>query len=61
MDPQDLLPRAAITQPLNLELMSIEDLEARVAVLSAEIEKVRAMIAKKQASRQSAEAFFKKA
>ncbi|NWH07686.1 MAG: DUF1192 domain-containing protein [Alphaproteobacteria bacterium] len=60
MDPQDLLPRSAIAQPVNLDLMSIAELEARIATLTAEIEAARAMIAKKQASRQSAETFFKK-
>lgn len=54
-------PRKKITHELgqDLSLLSVEDLEERIAMLSAEIERLKADAAKKRASRDAANAFFK--
>ncbi|MBP6817835.1 MAG: DUF1192 domain-containing protein [Ferrovibrio sp.] len=41
------------------DVMSIADLEERIEELKAEIDRIRAVIAKKQAARGSAAGFFK--
>jgi uncharacterized small protein (DUF1192 family) len=47
--------------PRRLDEMSIEELKERIAALRAEIEAAEGMIARKEASRQAAEAaFFRK-
>lgn len=45
--------------PRNLENMSLSELEAYVAQLHAEIDKVKADMVKKKASQDAAAAFFK--
>ncbi|MES2750933.1 MAG: DUF1192 domain-containing protein [Pseudomonadota bacterium] len=54
-------PRPKITHVLgqDLSLLSVEDIEGRVAALAAEIERLKADAAKKRASRDAANAFFK--
>lgn len=42
------------------DVMSIEDLEARIGALEAEIETIRGVIRQKQAARGSADSFFRK-
>ncbi|WP_295555009.1 DUF1192 domain-containing protein [uncultured Hyphomicrobium sp.] len=44
----------------NLETLSVAELESRIAAFSAEIERVKAELAKKQAHESAAEALFKK-
>ena len=45
--------------PKNLDPLSVDDLREYIAELEAEIERVRAQIAKKDAQRLAASAFFK--
>jgi uncharacterized small protein (DUF1192 family) len=54
-------PRPEITHELgqDLSLLSVDDIEARIAALAAEIERLKADAVKKQASRDAANAFFK--
>ncbi len=54
-------PRKKITHELgqDLSLLSVEDIEERIAGLAAEIERLKADAAKKRASRDAANAFFK--
>lgn len=56
MDPDE--PRAARPKPLNLDSMGIDELEAYIADLQAEIERARAAIAAKQGQRAAAEKLF---
>ena len=42
-----------------LDAMSAQELEARIGLLEAEISRLRAAIAARQATRNAAEAFFK--
>ena len=61
MDTDEIAPppkKAAV--PVNLEVMSITELEAHIASLQAEIERTRQMITKKQAARGAADSFFKR-
>jgi uncharacterized small protein (DUF1192 family) len=44
----------------NLETLSVAELESRIAALAAEIERVRAELAKKRAHDAAASALFKK-
>ena len=60
MHDDDDLPRKIAWEPRNLEALSIDQLEAYIAVLEGEIARVRADIAAKQSVRSAAEAFFKK-
>lgn len=60
MDDEDDLPRPAEWRPRNLEPLSIDQLEAYIAVLEGEIARVRADIAAKRAVRSAAEGFFRK-
>ncbi|MDZ4369450.1 MAG: DUF1192 domain-containing protein [Afipia sp.] len=57
----DNKPRKKITHELgqDLSLLSFEDIEDRIAALAAEIERLKADAAKKLASRDAANAFFK--
>ncbi|MGQ0486179.1 MAG: DUF1192 domain-containing protein [Hyphomicrobiales bacterium] len=60
MDLDDLpKKRPDIVVGENLELMSVAELEHRVTVLESEIARVRAAIARKQASKSAADAFFR--
>ena len=43
----------------NLDLMSVADLEHRIMALEAEILRVKAAIAQKQASKSAADAYFR--
>lgn len=46
--------------PPKFDVMSIEDLESRIADLEAEIVTIRGVIRQKQAARGAADTFFKK-
>ena len=59
MDIEDLEPRQAKPKPKDLGLVSIEDLKDYIQLLEAEIERAKAEIARKEAHRQAAGAFFK--
>ena len=60
-DDDDNEPRKpAGFQPLILDRLSVEELEAYIAALEAEIKRVEADIAAKRNVRAGAEAFFKK-
>jgi uncharacterized small protein (DUF1192 family) len=54
-------PRKKISHEIgqDLSLLSVGDVEDRIAILSAEIERLKADAAKKRASRDAANAFFK--
>jgi len=52
-------PRRPIEQPGDLDRWSVEELEAYIARLEAEIERARAAIEAKQSVRGAAEALFK--
>ncbi|HEX6958526.1 MAG TPA: DUF1192 domain-containing protein [Ferrovibrio sp.] len=58
MDWDDVVSRKP--EPPKYEVMSIEDLEARIAALEAEIATIRDVIKGKQAARGAADIFFKK-
>ncbi len=60
MDWEELDPKKKVAEKRNLEVMGVAELNAYIAELEAEIERVRAAIAAKQSARQGAEAFFKK-
>ena len=60
MDTDDLEPRKPKAQAKNLEPMSVAELEAYIADLEGEIDRVRADIAKKTRHRAGAEGLFKK-
>ncbi|MFN4164025.1 MAG: DUF1192 family protein [Ferrovibrio sp.] len=47
-------------QPVKFDVMSIEDLEARIELLESEIVTIRSVIRQKQAARGAADTFFKK-
>jgi uncharacterized small protein (DUF1192 family) len=54
-------PRRKVAHEIgeNLDALSVDDLDERVALLQAEIERLRAARAAKDASRTAASAFFK--
>lgn len=54
-------PRRRTTHEIgqDLSLLSVEELDERVALLSAEIERLRAAAAGKRAGREAADRFFK--
>ncbi|MBS0531120.1 MAG: DUF1192 domain-containing protein [Proteobacteria bacterium] len=54
-------PRKKVTHEIgqDLSLLSVEELGERVALLSAEIERLRAAEVKKRASKNAANSFFK--
>ena len=56
----DLDPRQKKTQPRNLDVMNVEDLEEYVLVLKAELERVQAKIKAKQSHAAVAASLFKK-
>ncbi len=60
-DPEDRpRPKVQITvEQISLDPLSVEDLEARIAACRDEIARCEAAIAKKRASRDAANAFFK--
>ncbi len=54
-------PRRKISHDVgqDLSLLSVDEVEERIALLSSEIERLKADAAKKRASRDAANAFFK--
>lgn len=62
MDLDDLpkKPKADMVIGENLDAISVAELEHRIKLLDSEIARIRAEIAKKQASRDAADAFFTK-
>jgi uncharacterized small protein (DUF1192 family) len=60
MEEPDDLPRTPITKPPDLATWSVEEVEAYIARLEAEIARARAAIESKQSIRGAAEALFKK-
>ncbi|HUN52523.1 MAG TPA: DUF1192 domain-containing protein [Candidatus Sulfotelmatobacter sp.] len=61
MDTDDIAPPPKKTpQPVNLEGLSVAELEARILELEAEIRRTRDAIAVKQKVRGSADALFKR-
>lgn len=58
-DDTDDLPQAYKPPLLNLETMSIEELEGRIRGHEAEIERIRQEIARKRGARGAADSFFK--
>jgi uncharacterized small protein (DUF1192 family) len=61
-DEDDDRPKKKITHEIgqDLYLLSVKELEERIALLTEEIERLRAAIASKQSSRSAADSFFKK-
>ena len=61
MDTDDIAPPPKKTpQPVNLDGLSIAELESRIRELEAEIQRTRDAIAVKQTVRGSADALFKR-
>ena len=60
MDLEELEPRKKSAPPKNLDVMSIEELQAYIGELQAEIERARAKIAAKEAHRAGAAGLFRK-
>jgi uncharacterized small protein (DUF1192 family) len=58
IDTDDLEPIKKKIEPLNLDQLSIEELEAYIGQLSAEIERTRVKIAAKKAHRDAAGSIF---
>ena len=58
IDAEDLEPVKKRIEPLNLDALSIAELEAYIAQLSAEIERTKAKIAAKKAHRDAAGSIF---
>jgi len=54
-------PRKKISHEIgqDLSLLSVEELTERIALLNAEIERLQAAMAKKRASKDAANSFFK--
>ena len=54
-------PRRKISHEIgqDLSLLSVEDLTERVALLTGEIERLQTALAKKRASKEAANSFFK--
>jgi len=54
-------PQRKITHEIgqDLSLLSVDDIEVRIAVLAAEIERLKTDAGRKRASRDAANAFFK--
>ena len=55
----DKEPQKTAEKPLDLDILSIEELEDRIAALRAEIDVLQAAIEKKKAARGTADSFFK--
>lgn len=58
IDTDDLEPVRKRIEPLNLDALSIEELEAYIVQLTGEIERTKAKIAAKKAHRDAAGAIF---
>ncbi len=54
-------PRKKITHDIgqDLSLLSVEELSERIALMTAEIERLQVAVAKKRASKDAANSFFK--
>jgi uncharacterized small protein (DUF1192 family) len=61
-DEDDDRPKKKITHEIgqDLYLLSVKELEERIALLTEEIERLKASIKSKQSSRNAADSFFKK-
>jgi uncharacterized small protein (DUF1192 family) len=59
MDVEELEPTQKKVKPRDLAIMSIEDLEEYIEILSAEIERTKLAIKAKQSARIGAESVFK--
>jgi uncharacterized small protein (DUF1192 family) len=59
MEPEDLEPRKKATAPRELDSLSVEELRNYIAELEAEIDRVKAKIAAKQAHLTGAASLFK--
>jgi len=59
MDPEELEPRKKAPAPRELDSLSIEELRGYIAQMEAEIERVKAKIAAKQAHLTGAAGLFK--
>jgi uncharacterized small protein (DUF1192 family) len=59
---EDDRPKKKITHEIgqDLYLLSVKELEERIALLTEEIERLKASIKSKQSSRNAADSFFKK-
>ena len=55
----DKEPQKTVEKPLDLDILSIEELEDRIAALRAEIDVLQAAIEKKKVARGTADSFFK--
>jgi uncharacterized small protein (DUF1192 family) len=60
MEFEDLEPRKQPPKPRDLSSWGVEELNAYIANLNAEIERARAMIRSKQGHRSAADSLFKK-
>ena len=60
MDPEDLEPRKTAPAPKNLEPLSVQELEAYIGELEAEIRRARQAIDGKRSVRAGAESLFRK-
>ncbi|GLR68773.1 hypothetical protein GCM10010909_34550 [Acidocella aquatica] len=60
-NPEEDLPRPSkkLLVPPVLDMLGVDELEAYIGILNAEIARVKGAIAAKQAHRNAAEAFFK--
>jgi uncharacterized small protein (DUF1192 family) len=58
---EDDRPRKKVTHEIgqDLSLLSVEELTERIALLNSEIERLREAAAKKRASKDAADSFFK--
>ena len=58
---EDDRPRRKISHEIgqDLSLLSVEDLTERIALLTGEIERLQTALAKKRASKEAANSFFK--
>ncbi|HEX6121478.1 MAG TPA: DUF1192 domain-containing protein [Dongiaceae bacterium] len=61
MDPEELEPRKQKPQPRNLDVLSIEELNAYIEEMRAEIRRVEEKIAAKKAHINAAAGIFKSA
>jgi uncharacterized small protein (DUF1192 family) len=61
IEDDDSKPRKKITHEIgqDLSLLSVEELTERIALMTSEIERLQAAAAKKRASKQAADSFFK--
>lgn len=60
LDPEDIAPRPARPAPRLLDPLSVDELEAYIGELEAEIARVRQAIAAKRGHRSAAESVFRR-